>query len=413
MEVQLADFIRGTPDGDAAEAILRKCVHCGFCTATCPTYQLLGDELDGPRGRIYLVKELLAGSAAGEVTRTHLDRCLVCRSCETTCPSGVEYGRLLDIGRKVADERTGRAGHERALRWLLRRTLANGRLFGALLALGRALRPLLPAVLRRMIPPRQAAGAWPSGRHARWMVVLDGCVQPALAPRINAAAARVLDRLGIRLERVPAVACCGAVSQHLDAQAEALAIARRNVDAWWPLLEQGCEAIVMTASGCGAMVKEYAHLLRGDARYAAKAARVAAATRDLAEVMAAEGAPTVQPAGRGRVAFQSPCTLQHGQRLGGVVEDLLARAGFELTPVADPHLCCGSAGTYAILQPALSQRLRAGKLRALEAGSPALIATANIGCLNHLQGQAGVPVVHWIELLDGAGDTGSRSAGSR
>jgi glycolate oxidase iron-sulfur subunit len=400
MEVQLADFVRGTPDGDCAEAILRKCVHCGFCTATCPTYQLLGDELDGPRGRIYLIKELLAGAEVSRVTQTHLDRCLTCRACETTCPSGVEYGRLLDIGRRLADERIARPPLERCVRWLLRRVLSNRRLFALLLWMGRAVRPLLPAALRATIPPRQDAGQWPARAHARRMLVLDGCVQPALAPRINAAAARVLDGLGIRLERVPAAGCCGALPQHLDAQPEALAMARRNVDAWWPLLEQGAEAIVMTASGCGAMVREYGHLLRHDPHYAARAARVASATRDLAEIVAAEAAAIVPVPGRPRVAFQSPCTLQHAQRLGGVVEGLLRRAGFELAPVADAHLCCGSAGTYAMLQPELSRRLRADKLHALEAGAPSLIATANIGCLNHLQAKATVPVVHWVELLD-------------
>jgi len=402
VEAPLADFMRDTPEGTEAAAILRKCVHCGFCTATCPTYQLLGDELDGPRGRIYLIREMLAGSEATAVTQTHLDRCLTCRACETTCPSGVEYGRLLDIGRKVADARIGRRATPRLVRWLLRRTLANRQVFSWLLGAGRALRAVLPRRLRATIPPRRDPGAWPSPRHARRMLALDGCVQPALAPRINASAARVLDRLGISLLRVPQAGCCGALPQHLDAQAEARALARRNIDAWWPLLAEGAEAIVMTASGCAVMVKDYGHLLRHDPAYAAKAARVAAATRDIAEIVAAEAGAMAAVAGRPRVAFQSPCTLQHGQKLGGVVEDLLQRAGFGLTPVADAHLCCGSAGTYSLLQPELAQRLREDKLRALEAGRPGLIATANIGCLNHLQAQAGVPVVHWIELLDDA-----------
>jgi len=400
MDVRLADFIRDTPDGEEAQAILRKCVHCGFCTATCPTYQLLGDELDGPRGRIYLIKEMLAGAEATTVTQAHLDRCLTCRACETTCPSGVEYGRLLDIGRKVADARIGRPPRQRLLRWALRRTMADRRVFGALLGAGRALRGLLPRALAAVIAPRRSAGAWPAPVHARRMLVLEGCVQPALAPRINAAAARVLDRLGISLLRAPQAGCCGALSQHLDAQDEALGFARRNIDAWWPLLEQGVEAIVMTASGCGVMVKDYGQLLRHDEAYAAKAARVSATTKDLAEILAAEGASLAQVAGAPRVAFQCPCTLQHGQKLGGVVESLLLRAGCELTPVADAHLCCGSAGTYSLLQPELSQRLRDDKLRALQAGQPELIATANIGCLNHLQAQSEVPVLHWIELLD-------------
>jgi len=403
VEAPLADFIRDTPDGEEAQAILRKCVHCGFCTATCPTYQLLGDELDGPRGRIYLIKEMLAGAATTTVTQVHLDRCLSCRACETTCPSGVEYGRLLDIGRKVAATRIGRSPGQRLQRWALRRTMADRRVFGALLGAGRALRGLLPHALKTMIPPRRHPGAWPAPRHARRMLVLDGCVQPALAPRINAAAARVLDRLGISLLRVPESGCCGALSQHLDAQDEALAFARRNIDAWWPLLEQGAEAIVITASGCAVMVKDYAHVLRHDTAYAQKAARVSAATRDLAEIVAAEGPSREPVSGHPRVAFQSPCTLQHGQKLGGVVEGLLQRAGFTLVPVADAHLCCGSAGTYSLLQPELSQRLRDDKLRALKAGQPRFIATANIGCLNHLQARSDVPVLHWIELLDDGG----------
>ena len=400
MEAPLADFIRDTPEGAEAAAILRKCVHCGFCTATCPTYQLLGDELDGPRGRIYLIREMLAGSDATAVTQTHLDRCLTCRACETTCPSGVEYGRLLDIGRKVADRRIGRGVTERARRWGLRRALADRRVFGALLGAGRALRAVLPRRLRATIPPRRDPGAWPAPRHARRMLVLDGCVQPALAPRINASAARVLDRLGISLLRAAQTGCCGALSQHLDAQDEALGFARRNIDAWWPLLEQGAEAIVITASGCGVMVKDYGHLLRHDPAYAQKAARVAALAKDIAEILDAEPGAIAPGAGRPRVAFQSPCTLQHGQRLGGVAEGVLRRAGFELAPVADAHLCCGSAGTYSLLQPELAHRLRDDKLSALQAGQPELIATANIGCLNHLQATAGVPVVHWIELLD-------------
>ena len=400
MDAPLADFIRDTPEGEAARAILRKCVHCGFCTATCPTYQLLGDELDGPRGRIYLIKEMLAGAEVTTVTQTHLDRCLSCRACETTCPSGVEYGRLLDIGRKVAHKRIGRSPGQRLQRWALRRAMADRRVFGALLGTGRALRALLPRALRAMIAPRRSPGEWPAPVHARRMLVLDGCVQPAIAPRINAAAARVLDRLGISLLRVARAGCCGALSLHLDAQDEALAFARRNIDAWWPLLEQGAEAIVMTASGCGVMVKDYAQLLRDDAAYAAKAARVSAATKDLAEILAVEGRSLAPQAGGPRVAFQCPCTLQHGQKLGGVVEGLLLRAGCELVPVADAHLCCGSAGTYSLLQPELSQRLRDDKLRALQAGRPGFIATANIGCLNHLQARSEVPVLHWIELLD-------------
>jgi glycolate oxidase iron-sulfur subunit len=401
MQTALADFIKDTPEGREADAILRACVHCGFCTATCPTYQLLGDELDGPRGRIYLIKQILEGSPTTARTQLHLDRCLTCRACETTCPSGVRYGRLADIGRHVVEQRVRRPWHERLTRWLLRRVLPYRSRFTPLLALGRVVRPLLPGTLRRTVPPAQAAGAWPAPRHQRRMLVLEGCVQPVLAPRINAATARVLDRLGISLVCADSAGCCGAVSHHLSAQEDALGFMRRNIDAWWPHVEAGVEAIVMTASGCGVMVKEYGELLSHDPRYAAKATRIADMTRDIAEVLADTELSVLQARPR-KIAFQSPCTLQHGQKLGGIVEGLLQGLGFELTPVPDPHLCCGSAGTYSILQKPLSQRLLANKLEALESGQPELIATANIGCLVHLQSRAWPRVVHWIELLDKA-----------
>lgn len=402
MQTALADFIRDTPEGREADAILRACVHCGFCTATCPTYQLLGDELDGPRGRIYLIKQVLEGHAATTRTQLHLDRCLTCRACETTCPSGVKYGRLADIGRKIVDEKVSRALFDRLQRWGLRAVLPYTSRFATLLGLGRALRPLLPPKVKRSIITAESAGPWPAPRHSRRMLVLDGCVQPTLAPAINAAAARVLDRLGISLVPTPGAGCCGAVSYHLTAQEEGLDFMRRLIDAWWPQIEAGAEAIVMTASGCGAMVKEYGHLLRGDPRYAEKAARVAAMTRDIGEVLAAIELSALS-CRRRCIAFQSPCTLQHGQQLNGVVEGVLGKLGFELTPVPDPHLCCGSAGTYSILQERLSQRLLANKLKALTSGRPELIATANIGCLAHLKSRAEIPVIHWIELLDSPG----------
>jgi glycolate oxidase iron-sulfur subunit len=313
----------------------------------------------------------------------------------------VRYGRLADIGRHVVEQRVRRPWHERLTRWLLRRVLPYRSRFTPLLALGRVVRPLLPGTLRRTVPPAQAAGAWPAPRHQRRMLVLEGCVQPVLAPRINAATARVLDRLGISLVCADSAGCCGAVSHHLSAQEDALGFMRRNIDAWWPHVEAGVEAIVMTASGCGVMVKEYGELLSHDPRYAAKATRIADMTRDIAEVLADTELSVLQARPR-KIAFQSPCTLQHGQKLGGIVEGLLQGLGFELTPVPDPHLCCGSAGTYSILQKPLSQRLLANKLEALESGQPELIATANIGCLVHLQSRAWPRVVHWIELLDKA-----------
>jgi glycolate oxidase iron-sulfur subunit len=403
MQTSIAPEILATAEGREADAILRACVHCGFCTATCPTYRLLGDELDGPRGRIYLIKQVLEGQAPSRRTQLHLDRCLTCRACETTCPSGVRYARLADIGRGVVERRVGRGPWQALLRRLLRATVPHPRRFGPLLRLGQVAAPLLSGALRRHLPARQAAGPWPALRHRRRMLVLEGCVQRAATPDTNAAAARVLDRLGISLVRVPGAGCCGAMSQHLAATEEAHAFMRRNVDAWWPEVEAGAEAIVITASGCGAVVKDYGELLHEDPAYAARARRIAALARDLSEVLAGEDLSGLEGIGRGRrVAFHSPCSLQHGQRLAGVVETLLARVGFELTPVPDAHLCCGSAGTYSILQPGLSERLLSDKLKALESGAPQLIATANIGCQLHLATTARVPVRHWIELLDAA-----------
>lgn len=404
MQTALADFIRDTPEGREADAILRRCVHCGFCTATCPTYQLLGDELDGPRGRIYLIKQVLEGGTPTAKTRTHLDRCLTCRSCETTCPSGVEYGRLLDIGRHVVDTWAPRPAAEQATRWVLRRSLLAKPLLGAALGFGRALKPLLPQALRAKLPAATPAGHWPAARHPRTMLVLAGCVQPTLAPSIDASMARVLDRIGISLLRVAGSGCCGAMSHHLDASDEARRFARSNIDAWWPQVERGAEAIVVTASGCGVMVKDYGHFLRHDAAYRDKAGRIAALARDPVEVIAGEWAniaPRVaMDRGAQRIAFHSPCTLQHGMKLKGRVEEILQAMGFELVPVRDAHMCCGSAGTYSMLQPELAAALRAQKVAALQAGRPEVIATANIGCLVHLSEVTARPVRHWIEILD-------------
>jgi glycolate oxidase iron-sulfur subunit len=417
MQTALADFVRDTAEGREADAILRKCVHCGFCTATCPTYLLLGDENDGPRGRIYLVKQLLEGAPVTTSTQLHLDRCLTCRACETTCPSGVRYGRLVDIGRKLVDERVSRRFVERLKRRALAEVLPRRSLFAVLLKLGRLLRPLLPAGLADKVPAAiPARGKWPEPRHPRRMLVLAGCVQPALSPDINVAAARVLDRLGISLVEAGGAGCCGAVRYHLNFQEEGLDDMRALIDAWWPHVEaaekdaargmedaaRGVEAIVTTASGCGVQVKEYAHLLAHDPRYADKAARVSALARDIGEVIDAEAdrlEPLLKKTG-GRVAFHPPCTLQHGQALPGVTERVLSRLGFDLTPVPDAHLCCGSAGTYSLLQPDLSERLKRNKLAALASGSPAEIVTANIGCQTHLASGTGVPVRHWIVALE-------------
>ena len=401
MQTKLTDAIKNTAYGQEADSILRTCVHCGFCNATCPTYQLLGDELDGPRGRIYLIKEMLEGNAVTRKTQVHLDRCLTCRACETTCPSGVQYGRLVDIGRVVAEQQVQRPWRERVMRKALRMLIPYPQRFTSLLRLGQWIRPLLPATLQRSLPLRQSASAWPASRHARRMLVLEGCVQPAIAPNINAAAARVLDRLEISLLRADNAGCCGAVSYHLNAHDEALDFMRRNIDAWWPHIQAGVEAIVITASGCGTLVKDYGHILRHDPAYAEKAARISALSRDLSEILAAENLSVLIPANqKQKIAFHSPCSLQHAQQLPGVVEKILTAAGFDLTPVPDAHLCCGSAGTYAILQKDLSQQLLHNKLDALQSGAPAAIATANIGCLTHLQSQSRVPVRHWIEFMD-------------
>jgi glycolate oxidase iron-sulfur subunit len=350
------------------------------------------------------MKVMLEGAPVTQRTQLHLDRCVTCRACETTCPSGVEYGRLVDIGRDVVEKKVARTPADRLRRWLLKSTLPFRGLFGTALALGRIARPFLPAAMARKIPERRAEGAWPPARHARRMLVLGGCVQPSISPAINAATARVLDRIGISLVDVPAAGCCGAVTFHLNYQDDSLAFVKANIDAWWPEVERGAEAIVITASGCGTMVKEYGHLLRHDLVYAAKAKRIAELTRDVSEVIAAErGAIAGQLHGAKAseaVAFHSPCSLQHGQKLTGVVEPLLRDAGYALTVVPDAHLCCGSAGTYSILKPAISGELLANKVAALESGAPAVIVTANIGCLAHIASGTAIPVRHWIELID-------------
>jgi glycolate oxidase iron-sulfur subunit len=409
MQTTLSDALRTTPEGEVAERILRSCVHCGFCLATCPTYQILGNELDSPRGRIYLIKQVFEGHAPTAKTQLHLDRCLTCRSCETTCPSGVEYGKLLDIGRALVEAQVGRT----RLDWLRRRTLKtlipNPRLLTPLLKLGQRIRPFMPGALKAKIPAPSASSRpeLPATKHPRKMLLLEGCAQPALAPDINAAATRVLDRLGITLFVAPAAGCCGAVTHHLNDQDGALGAMRRNIDAWLTHLDAGAEAIVMTASGCGVMVKEYGWHLRHDPAYADKAARVSAASKDLSEVLLAESeksekseALPASHASHRKVAFHSPCTLQHGQKITGVVEALLTRAGFELTAVPESHLCCGSAGTYSLLQPEIAGSLQTRKLANLQSGTPEMIVTANIGCQMHLQSGTSIPVRHWVELLD-------------
>lgn len=400
METRLADFIKDTPKGREADSILRACVHCGFCTATCPTYQLLGDELDGPRGRIYQIKQVLEGEAATATTQLHLDRCLTCRSCETTCPSGVQYGRLLDIGRELVGKQVPRSVTQRLTRWVLRKLLITPGLFDPALAIGRTVRPILPEVLKKKIPPKQEVPAVPAAEHQRQIILTQGCVQPSYKPATNASLCRVLHRLNIGVITVQEERCCGAASFHLDALEEAKRLMRRNIDVWWPHIEAGASAIISTASGCGVMIKDYGHILADDEAYAEKASRVSALTKDAVELLEQEDLSSIETAHPLRIAFQSPCTLQHGQKLAGSVEAVLKKVGYRLTPVDDPHLCCGSAGTYSILQKKISLELRQRKIESLEQGSPKVIATANIGCHLHLEEATDIPVKHWLELLD-------------
>ncbi|MBP5990951.1 MAG: glycolate oxidase subunit GlcF [Piscinibacter sp.] len=408
MQTTLAPEFQGTREGAEAEAILRKCVHCGFCTATCPTYQLLGDELDGPRGRIYLIKQVMEGRPVTSATQQHLDRCLTCRNCESTCPSGVQYGHLVEIGRKVVEERVERPAGERAVRWLLKEGLTSP-LFGPAMKLGRLLRPLLPATLRDKVPaaaPPQAH-RWPTREHERKVLMLMGCVQPAMMPNINSATARVLDAAGIQTLVADEAGCCGAIRTHLNDIEGGLADMRRNIDAWWPLVSAGkVEAIVMNASGCGAQVKDYGHALAHDPAYAERAQRISELTKDLSELLP-DLVPRLKPRLRSRgpkkLAFHPPCTLQHGQQLRGGVETNLAALGFEVQLAqCESHLCCGSAGTYSVLQPELSKRLRDRKLSHLEPLRSEVIVSANIGCIQHLATGTATPVRHWVEVLDEA-----------
>ena len=402
MQTEISPALLVRPDVREADGILRACVHCGFCTATCPTYQLLGDELDGPRGRIYQIKLVLEGEQPTRVTQRHLDRCLTCRSCETTCPSGVRYGRLVDIGRHIVEQQVRRPAPERLLRRALVAIVPSRRRFGVLFHLARLARPLLPERLRRKVPSRRDPGPIP-GRFStnRRMIALSGCVQAVATPRTNAAAARIFARLGVDLVEPRGAGCCGAAAYHLNAHDDALAQMRRNIDAWWPAIEAGAEAILVNATGCAALIKDYGELLRDDPVYAEKAARVAALAKDPGEVLTGLDLSALgQPGAGQRIAYHAPCTQQHGQQLKQLVEPLLIRLGFQLTPVADAHLCCGSAGTYSITQPALADQLRRNKVQALEAAGPELIATANVGCQLHLDAGSALPVVHWLELID-------------
>ncbi|MDH5394581.1 MAG: glycolate oxidase subunit GlcF [Gammaproteobacteria bacterium] len=401
MQTKITAEFSQTHAGQRAGEILRNCVHCGFCTATCPTYQLLGDELDSPRGRIYLIKQLLEGNEVSAKTQQHLDRCLTCRSCETTCPSGVEYSRLLEIGRELIDEKVGRSFFSSVQRSLLKMLLPYPKRFSTAMKIGRLFKPLLPPGLKKSIPDIKGDITWASQKQTRQMLILNGCVQPSLSPQINAATSRVLNKLGIELINQSLAQCCGAVNQHMNDAETASLFIKQNIDAWYPLLEsKQAEAIIITASGCGAMVKEYEYLLRDDPDYAEKASIVSKACKDISEIIADEDLSKLAIKPDKTISFHSPCTLQHAQKLNGVVETILSNAGFSLNVIKDAHLCCGSAGTYSILQPEISQQLKANKLEALQQHQPDLIATANIGCLHHLASGTDTKVIHWIELLD-------------
>jgi glycolate oxidase iron-sulfur subunit len=401
MHVELHPDLRDTLSGQAAAQLTSACVHCGFCLATCPTYLDQRDERDSPRGRIYLIKQVLETGEAGSATQTHLDRCLTCRSCETTCPSGMQYGQLLDIGRELVEQRVARPALERVMRRSLRYVLTRPRLFKTALIAGQLLRPVLPRALREKVPARQSLRPRPATSHKRRMLVLEGCVQSAATPATNIAARRVLDKLGITLVSISSAGCCGAVNYHLSAHDAGLDDIRRNIDAWWQAIENGAEAIISSASGCSVMLADYGKLLQHDSQYADKAARVSALALDISQVLVKENLEQLTVnTDIGRIAVQTPCSLQHGLQQPELIREILRRAGFSLAATREDHLCCGSAGTYSILQAKASERLRDNKISALTGASPTLIATANVGCQLHLQQATALPVRHWLELLD-------------
>lgn len=401
MQTNLAEFVKSRVEHDELEQILRSCVHCGFCNATCPTYQLTGNELDGPRGRIYLLKQMLEGDSVGPITQRHLDQCLNCRSCETTCPSGVKYGRLLDLGRVIVDEKVSRSLLDNIRRGLMGYFFPNRQRFKWLMGMSRLFKSLMPLSIRRKIPITQFSDQqdWPQAIHSRKILLISGCVQETISPSIDISAARVLDKLGISLIQTKYSGCCGALNYHLSDHEQAKVLARNNIDACWPLMKKGVEAIIMTASGCGVTLKEYAKILQYDSAYADKAQQFSLLVKDLSEIIRDEDLAEFKVENT-KVAFQSPCTLQHGLNLSGVVESILLNTGYALSNVRNAHLCCGSAGIYSLLQPKLSEQLRDNKLKDLQTENVDFIATANIGCLSHLQAKTSIPVVHWIELLN-------------
>ena len=400
MHTQLSDKYEHTREGDRAKALIAKCVHCGFCNATCPTYQLLGDELDGPRGRIYQIKQVFEGATPDNQLALHLDRCLTCRSCETTCPSGVEYHHLLDLGRQVTEQQISRPLTQTIPRWLLKHVLCHRHLMTGLIRIAQLFRTWMPKPLKNSVPEKQILGALPTAIHGRKVLLTQGCVQPGMKPLSNMATARVLDRLGISVVTEKQEGCCAALAFHLNDQLRAKRQMKNNIDAWWPYVENGIEAIVSTASGCGVMIKDYRDVLSDDPAYAEKAKIISKLTKDLSQVLIKEDLKPLKLTQTTSVVFQSPCTLQHGQQLSGVVESILSQCGIRLIPIPDAHICCGSAGTYSIFQKKISEQLRQQKLNAIQSSHAKVIATANIGCQLHLESASELPVVHWIELLD-------------
>lgn len=400
MQTVLLETVRNTLTGPDAERALRACVHCGFCNAVCPTYHVLAEEADGPRGRIYLIKSVLEGTGDAEAARLHLDRCLTCRACESLCPSGVPYAALLEVGREACGQAAPRPLWQTLLRSGLRWLFPYRARVSLVLGAARLLLPLLPRTLAQPLRPEPFSGRSPTRpRRGPRALLFSGCVQPAAKPGINQAAARVLSELGWEVLPDPG-GCCGALSHHLTADAEAQAFMRRNIDAWWPLIEQGLDAIVITASGCTAMLKDYGRLLAHDPAYAGKAERVASLARDISQCLEPQdlAALALAPDTR-QVALHRPCTLDHSVGAGDRLQRLLQAAGFVLVETGSEPACCGSAGTYSLLQPKLARRLRHLKLAALQSGRPDLILTANIGCLMHLQGGSPIPVQHWIQAL--------------
>jgi glycolate oxidase iron-sulfur subunit len=405
MQTFITQDLLNTHEGQEANRILRSCVHCGFCTATCPTYRLLGDELDGPRGRIYLIKGMLEGKETTEKTRLHLDRCLTCRACETYCPSGVEYGHLLDIGRQQIEEKISRSFFDRSFRYLLRKILPYRNRFGFLLRCGQWVCPVLPRKLQKMIPQRSRSDHIRQDNYPRKVILFRGCVQPSLSPQTNHATTRVLNRLGIATLEINNEMCCGALDYHMAETESAISFIKRNIDLWWPKIDSGVEAIVTTASGCGVMVKDYAYILRNDPVYADKSRRVSALTKDISEIFSTEDIIKLKNLLKQeqlKPAFQNPCTLQHGQKLKDRTENILQQLGFRLCKVPESYLCCGSAGVYSLLQRSISHKLQRDKIKNLLTDKPDVIITANIGCQMHIQQATEVPVKHWIEFVDDA-----------